>query len=132
MASRDYLHQHGEPADLESLKQHSGLILGNSRSVPLWPFGSGEQRHLVSVNPRYRVNSSASLKQMAKAGLGIAMLTRSECEAEIKAGTLVPLLSEIPIEPVKCYGLYTSRMQLAPKIAHFLDYVVRSAGVEMS
>ncbi|MYM61828.1 LysR family transcriptional regulator [Pseudomaricurvus sp. HS19] len=127
VASREYIQQHGQPTDLESLKSHDGLILGNSRAMPLWPFGSGENRHLVSIKPRYRVNSSASLKQMAKAGLGIAMLTRTDCEAALKAGSLVQLLPEIPIEPIKCYGLYTSRMQLAPKISHFLDYVVRHA-----
>lgn len=127
VASPDYIEQYDQPTDSRQLQQHAALMLGNSKSAPIWPLGTGEQRRLVSLKPRFWANSVASLKQMATAGLGIALITEAECKPELDSGALVRLLPDIPIDPIRCYGLYTSRMQLAPKIAHFLEYIARHA-----
>lgn len=122
VASPDYLKIYGEPKGTGDLQDHHGLMLGSSRSAPIWPLGTGGEKRLVNFKPRAWANSSAAIKQMVKDGLGIALVTEAQCRNEIKNGELVRLLPDLAIEPIKAYGLYSSRYQLAPKISRFLDY----------
>lgn len=125
VASPAYLRVHGRPASTEDLKNHVGLMLGSSRSAPIWPLGVGADKRLVSFKPRAWANSTATIKQMAKDGLGIALMTKSQCQRELENGELEVLLPDVPIEPIKAYGVYSSRYQLAPKISRFLDYFAK-------
>ncbi|MEX1033376.1 MAG: LysR family transcriptional regulator [Cellvibrionaceae bacterium] len=125
VASPAYLQVHGEPTSVEALQDHYGLMLGTSRSAPIWPLGTGAGKRLVSFKPKAWANSSATIKQMAKDGLGIALMTQTQCRRELETGELRRLLPDVPIEPIKAYGLYSSRFQLAPKISRFLDYFAK-------
>jgi DNA-binding transcriptional LysR family regulator len=125
VASPAYLQVHGEPDSVDALKDHHGLMLGSSRSAPIWPLGTGQDKRLVSFKPKAWANSSAAIKQMAKDGLGIALMTKTQCRTELQTGELQQLLPQVPIEPVRAYGLYSSRYQLAPKISRFLDYFAK-------
>jgi len=125
VASPGYLKLYGEPQQVTELCEHHGLMLGSSRAAPIWPLGRGEEKRLVNFKPRAWANSSAAIKQMAKDGLGIALMTEAQCRNELKTGELIRLLPELAIEPIKAYGLYSSRYQLAPKISRFLDYFAK-------
>ena len=122
VASPEYLSTHGKPSTLQELESHQGILLGSHHSAPIWPLGTGQQKSLISFKAKVCANSATTVKQMAKAGIGIAMMTQAQCLREIQQGELVPLLKECEIEPLKAYGLYSSRYQLAPKISVFLDY----------
>lgn len=125
VASPAYLRVHGEPETVDDLKDHYGLMLGSSRSAPIWPLGTGPDKRLVTFRPKAWANSSAAIKQMAKDGLGIALMTQTQCRRELDSGELQSLLPQVPIDPIKAYGLYSSRYQLAPKISRFLDYFAK-------
>ncbi|TQV84708.1 LysR family transcriptional regulator [Exilibacterium tricleocarpae] len=125
VASPAYLRTRGRPHAPQELSQHQGILLGSHSSAPIWPLGTGNQKSLVSFRAKVCANSSTTVKQMAVAGLGIAMMTEAQCRRELQNGTLVQVLKECPIEPLKAYGLYSSRYQLAPKITVFLDYFAR-------
>ncbi len=122
VASANYLNAHGMPNAPAELSQHQGLLLGTPRSTPIWPLGVGGEKTMVQFERKVRVNSNTVIKQMAKSGVGIAMLTASICQEELVSGELVQVLSGWPIEPIKVYGVYSSRRQLATKITCFLDF----------
>lgn len=126
VASPSYVNAHGSPLKVDDLRHQWGLMLGSSRSAPIWPLGVGEHKHLVSFKPKAWANSSAAIKQMAKDGLGIALMTEAQCRTELQKGELTRLLPDLAIEPIKAYGLYSSRFQLAPKISRFLDYFAQN------
>lgn len=121
VASRQYLQDHDTPTDIASLSDHAGILLGNQRSIPIWPMGI-ENKTLVSFNAKVRANSVEMLKQMVKDGIGVAMMTSTDCQHELDSGEFIQLLSHIPIEPLQAFGLYSSRHQLASKITSFLEY----------
>ncbi|RJG50650.1 LysR family transcriptional regulator [Motilimonas pumila] len=122
VASDTYLNVHGAPMTPQDLSLHQGLLLGTPRSSAIWPLGLGTEKTMVQFERRVRVNSNTMLKQMTKAGVGIAMLTESICREELSSGMLKRVLQEFPIEPIKVYGVYSSRRQLATKITSFLDF----------
>jgi DNA-binding transcriptional LysR family regulator len=126
VASPTYIKAQGKPETIEELKdQHYGLMVGNSRSAPIWPLGVGQEKRLVHFKPKAWANGTEAIKQLAKDGMGIAMLTEVQCRRELQSGELVRLLPTVAIEPIKAYGLYSSRYQLAPKISRFLDYFAK-------
>lgn len=128
VASPQYIRLHGKPNNIAELTKHSGILLGNNNALPIWPMGLGTQKSLVSFRAKVSVNSATAVKQLALADLGIAMLTESQCKLELQQGNLLQVLSDHKLEPLKAYGLYSSRNQLAPRISFFLDYVQQSFG----
>lgn len=122
VASPSYLTENSTPVTLKDLSEHQGILLGNVHSAPIWPLGTGGEKSLVSFKAKVTVNSSAAIKQMVGAGLGIGLLTSAQCMQEIQSGQLIQVLENYPIEPLKAYGLFSSRFQLAPKITVFLNY----------
>ncbi|HGY4815374.1 TPA: substrate binding domain-containing protein, partial [Klebsiella pneumoniae] len=125
VASPGYLKARGTPATPKELSDHSGILLGTSRSAPIWPLGKGARKTMVNFQRKVRVNSPIMVKQLALDDFGIAMLSNSACKTELANGQLVPILQEWPIEPFKVYGVYSSRRQLATNISAFLDFFVK-------
>jgi DNA-binding transcriptional LysR family regulator len=125
VASPGYLKARGTPATPKELSDHSGILLGTSRSAPIWPLGKGARKTMVNFQRKVRVNSPIMVKQLALDDFGIAMLSNSACKTELANGQLVPILQEWPIEPFKVYGVYSSRRQLATNISAFLAFFVK-------
>lgn len=132
LASPAYLKLKGIPAVPQDLKNHHGILLGTSRSAPIWPLGKGARKTMVSFQRKIRVNSSVMVKQLALDDFGIAMLSNSSCKNEIARGSLVPILQEWPIESFKIYGVYSSRRQLATNISVFLDFFTKRFSTQES
>ncbi|MCL1050271.1 LysR family transcriptional regulator [Shewanella abyssi] len=122
VASPSYLKTHGTPANPQELATHSGILLGTSRSAPIWPLGKGARKTMVNFKRKVRVNSAVMVKQFVMDDFGIAMLSNSVCKNELASGSLVPILQEWPMEAFKVYGVYSSRRQLATNISVFLDF----------
>ncbi|MFT5790556.1 MAG: DNA-binding transcriptional LysR family regulator [Shewanella sp.] len=122
VASPSYLKTHGTPANPQELAAHSGILLGTSRSAPIWPLGKGSRKTMVNFKRKVRVNSAVMVKQLVMDDFGIAMLSNSVCKNELASGSLVPILQEWPMEAFKVYGVYSSRRQLATNISVFLDF----------
>jgi len=122
VASPSYLKAHGTPANPQELAAHSGILLGTSRSAPIWPLGKGTRKTMVNFKRKVRVNSAVMVKQLVMDDFGIAMLSNSVCKNELASGSLVPILQEWPMEAFKVYGVYSSRRQLATNISVFLDF----------
>ncbi|BDM65758.1 LysR family transcriptional regulator [Shewanella sp. NFH-SH190041] len=132
VASPGYLKSKGTPATPKELAGHQGILLGTSRSAPIWPLGKGSRKSMVNFQKKVRVNSAVMVKQLALDDFGIAMLSNASCKNEIASGSLVPILQEWPIEPFKVYGVYSSRRQLATNISVFLDFFTKRFSTQES
>ncbi len=125
VASPGYLKNQGTPATPKELSNHQGILLGTSRSLPIWPLGKGNMKTMANFKRKVRVNSAIMVKQLALDDFGIAMLSNAVCKNELASGSLVPILQEWPIEAFKVYGVYSSRRQLATNISVFLDFFTK-------
>lgn len=125
VASPGYLKNQGTPATPKDLALHQGILLGTSRSLPIWPLGKGNRKTMANFKRKVRANSGIMVKQLALDDFGIAMLSNSVCKNELANGSLVPILQEWPIEAFKVYGVYSSRRQLATNISVFLDFFTK-------
>jgi len=124
-ASPAYLKAQGTPVTPRELTEHKGIQLGGPYSMAIWPIGEGTEKSMVSFVRKVRVNSEIMARQMARAGVGIAMLSEPVCREALQSGKLLQLLPEWTIESTKVYGVYASRHQLSAKISSFLDFFAR-------
>jgi DNA-binding transcriptional LysR family regulator len=125
VAGPNYLKKYGVPATPQELSKHQGILLGTTLSAPIWSLGKGNRKIMATFNRKVRVNSAKMVKRFALDDYGIALLSNTSCKQEIASGSLVPILQEWPMDPIKVYGVYSSRRQLASNISAFLDFVAK-------
>ncbi len=93
VAAPAYLAVAGAPSTPSELAMHHCLSYWRESSDDIWAFALDGQTDEVRVRSRYHANNPEAVTDAAMAGLGIALLPSYLCEAEIKQGTLVPLLT---------------------------------------
>lgn len=127
VASPDYLARHGRPSTPDALAEHACLVVG---PLDLWTFrgrdGTQIERRLV---PRMRINDGTAVRDVAAAGLGIALMATWCAADELRSGALVPILPDYPLVSTQAlWALYPSSRELAPKVRVFIDWLVERFG----
>lgn len=105
------------PEDLIELP----LLAGPSDTE--WEFtdAEGRQTSVPIAAPRLRSSNAGIRKQAALARLGVARITATFCEQEVRAGQLVRLLSKYTCAPLRVYALLPARRLMPAKVRLFLD-----------
>ena len=99
VASPGYLQAHGTPNTPQELQQHQCLSHSALSSGTIWSFSAKGKTHRHSVRGRVAANLSEATLSLARSGLGICLLASWLVDGDIRAGRLVPLLSDY--EPPK-------------------------------
>ncbi|MFI8607841.1 LysR family transcriptional regulator [Pseudomonas sp. NPDC077649] len=123
-ASPEYLAAHGEPQHPQDLLQHSCFNFSFDSPWNNWSFKVAGEPVTVPVVPKSTFAQGDLLREMALAGAGIVRLADFHIGADIKAGRLVPLLSDFRLgikEPI--YMIYSNRKNLSPRIKVFRDFL---------
>ncbi|MFT0533406.1 LysR family transcriptional regulator [Castellaniella hirudinis] len=107
LASPAYLARQGTPRNPGDLKGHSQLHYPRQQGVANWVFQPGRAASpaasvTVPIQPCFVANNSEVLRDMACAGLGIAVLPDFSAQQAVREGALVPLLPDW--RPVNTFG----------------------------
>ncbi|MCL6379482.1 LysR family transcriptional regulator [Pectobacterium brasiliense] len=121
--SADYLEKHGCPTNLSDLKEHNCLTytyFGQS----VWRFSKNGEMINLPVSGNLSTNEAAVLLKATIFGAGIAILPLFAVEREIKAGSLVPILTDYTVERLTVSAVYLThkKMPLAQRV--LIDYLV--------
>ena len=129
VASPDYLDRCGHPATPDDLDAHACLVVG---TLDLWTFTDPNGETITKrVTPTLRINDGGAVRDAACAGLGIALMATWCADDELRAKTLVPVLSAYPLVSTQTlWVLYPSSRELAPKVRVFIDWLVERFGPE--
>ncbi|MEI9925012.1 MAG: LysR substrate-binding domain-containing protein [Bradyrhizobium sp.] len=73
----------------------------------------------------FTTNSGPGLFASLMAGLGIGMASTVMCAAEVKAGTLVPLLRPYKLEPVEVHAVFPGGPRPSTKVRALVDYLAQ-------
>lgn len=65
-------------------------------------------------------------REMAVAGVGIAMLTHAVCDTEVKTGRLIRVLPEWRIPPVVISAIFLERRHMPLRIRVFVDLLANA------
>lgn len=103
-----------EPADLAQLPC---IQVGQDDRAGVWALDG----HRVAVRGRVRVNDMTVARDLAVAGLGLALVPSFLVGEDLAAGRLVRLLPGVRRDHTALYAVYPSRRFVAPTVRAFVD-----------
>lgn len=123
-AAPQYLSRHGVPRTPEDLLQHNCLLHNHPTRANDWLFNGPDGKVVIRASGTFSANISGVLHTAVLAGIGIARLATFMIGADIKAGRLVPLLTDYDSQPVPLYAVYPHRRHLSPKVRALVDFLI--------
>ena len=123
-ASPAYLSRRGEPKTLEELVQHPAIGYLNVHAAQVWQF-LDEQGEAVSVPMQGRItaNNGEAMRDMAVAGLGIALLPRFIAHDALKAGQLVRIAERLTPTPLPISAVWPPAKPMPMKLRAIIDHL---------
>ena len=83
---------------------------------------------VAPVDGRAQVTSAEGVMACVKAGLGIAVVSRWMCRAELERGEVRSVLSNYVLEPADVHAVYPAGPHPVPKVRVFSDYLAAKLG----
>jgi DNA-binding transcriptional LysR family regulator len=123
VASPAYLARRGVPQTLADLSRHDGIVGPGLTGRRGWAFGRSGAVTSVAIDGRVRVASTDGVMACVTAGLGIAVVSRWMCRAELARGEVRAVLSDYVLEPVDVHAVYPAGPHPMPKVRAFSDYL---------
>jgi|LNFM01.1.fsa_nt_gb DNA-binding transcriptional LysR family regulator len=120
-ASPDYLASRGEPSHPLALSEHDTIVFTGRRQPNRWVFEAGDERIVVNVVPKHRVNSLLLARDLCRASLGIAHLPTFIARDSAHRGELRELMPDFPSPAASMYVVYPNARLLAPKTQAFIE-----------
>jgi DNA-binding transcriptional LysR family regulator len=124
-ASPEYCARRRVPQARADLAEHDCIAVETQMHDGLWGAqggaGAGE-----CVTPRIVTTDIVLAREMALAGVGIAMLTHALSAADVRSGRLVRVLPEVELPPVSISAVYLERRYLPLRIRAFIDMMAES------
>jgi DNA-binding transcriptional LysR family regulator len=125
VAAPRYLKAHGTPQKPEDLSRHNCFIYTLSSRPFEWSFkgrGGSKGGH-VKVRGTIHANHGHLLLEPLRDGEGIAMLPEFLLSQDLEKGTLVPILTKFPADPLTLFVVYPPSRHSSPKIRALVDIV---------
>jgi DNA-binding transcriptional LysR family regulator len=119
IAAPRYLKAHGTPQKPEDLTRHNCFIYTLSSRPFEWRF----KGRSVKVRGSIHANHGHLLLEPLRAGVGIAMLPEFLVSQDLEKGSLVPLLTKYPVDPLSLFVVYPPSRHSSPKIRALVDIV---------
>jgi molybdate transport repressor ModE-like protein len=124
-ASPDYLARRGVPRAPEDIGQHDCLRFTALPWSDAWPFIGPAGQTTIPIASRLSSDSETALKLATLAGAGLSLFPAHQVEAELRAGTLVPVLTDRVPQVHAIYAVYPSNRLIAAKVRAFVELLAR-------
>lgn len=119
-ASPDYIKQHGEPSHPKDLLNHQCI---NLIGIDTWTFSTPEGIQKIKPKGAIRIDNGESTRDACIEGAGLTLSSIWCAYKALKAGTLVQVLKNYPVESdTAIWAVYPSSRLVAPKVRAFIDY----------
>jgi DNA-binding transcriptional LysR family regulator len=125
-AAPDYLARHGAPRSIEELAQHrcSGYRLSSTGKLASWDFKVGDDIVSHMVAPALSTNDLDLEAGAVLEGLVIGQTIGLAVAEHIRAGRLVPLLTQHVTDHLGLYLYYGSRVAQPTRVRAFIDFII--------
>jgi DNA-binding transcriptional LysR family regulator len=120
-----YLAARGTPKQPADLAHHNCLIYSHSAWGNEWRFAAPNGEQSVTVRGNLQANSDNALRLAAVHGQGLALAPSFLLIDEIKAGRLIPVLTEFLQTENAINAIYPHRHHLSAKVRSFIDLLAR-------
>jgi DNA-binding transcriptional LysR family regulator len=126
VAAPAYLKAHGTPRTPADLANHNCILGLNGFGRESWIFKRRNTVISVNVTGRIHTDSGPGLYASVMSGLGIAQASAAMCNAELRSGTLVALLTDYALEPVELHAVLPGGPRPSAKVRAFTDFLAEA------
>ncbi|MGU3457096.1 LysR family transcriptional regulator [Brevundimonas sp. M1A4_2e] len=120
-ASPAYLAEHGAPQTLDDLRRHAQLAADNQST---WRLEGPEGPVVFRARSRVRTNSSEVARELALAGLGVALRSTWDVGDELRDGRLKVVLPQYAgSSDVAIFALTAGRARAETRVRAFIDFL---------
>ncbi|MFF6656534.1 LysR family transcriptional regulator [Pseudomonas aeruginosa] len=126
-AAPSYLEKHGMPQTLMDIADHEAVTCGREGHIRSWLFPQDDGKHL-EVMPRSRMqfDDLSAIADAAVEGLGLAWLPCWLVRDQVRAGTLVPVLADLPGLVFETHALWPQSPHLPLRVRLAVDALVHA------
>lgn len=130
VAAPSYLRRRGTPKNPADLRDHDCLVDTNFREQQRWRFRTRDKSktETVTVHGPLRVNNPDAVRDMAEAGLGIALVPKFVASQSLRAGTLREVLKGRVAFDWSILAVYPRRRYLPLRVRAYVDHLVERIG----
>lgn len=130
-ASPAYLREHGMPATPAALGAHECLAYASAAGATAsdWHFVKGGEHFKVTIPHRLRLNDAKALLVAALNDIGIAFISEDLARDDLRAGRLVPVLTDYDTVSRPMHLIYHPDRRQTPKLKSFIETVVSELGL---
>jgi DNA-binding transcriptional LysR family regulator len=121
-ASPAYLAAHGEPATLQDLERHK-CLLHTRNADGVWHLENAVGESPIKVSGAMNTNSVMVLRQVARNGLGIALLPTYCIGPDLSRGLLRRTLPAYTSQQEPIYVIFPHRHLMAAKVRLFIEFL---------
>ena len=123
-ASPDYVKRKGDPATPSDLKKHRILQYAQRRNVA-WRFvGPDGKNEQVQLSSNLLADNGDFLCQAACQGLGIALLPTFIAGHDLRAGNLIPVMTDYRLGTLDAWALWPRTRHLSRRVRMLVDHLV--------
>ncbi|MGZ3771900.1 MAG: LysR family transcriptional regulator [Bdellovibrio sp.] len=123
-ASPKYIKAHGIPKSPKELQEHS-CIQFSALDGEGWKLQSTKGSQMVNLNKKMTMNDLNLIKQLAIAGMGIALMPTFFCYYETKTKKLVRILDDWRSEIRPVHFVYPQQEFISKKLSAFLQVATK-------
>lgn len=123
VAAPRYLDRYGRPAAPEDLMAHKCLHFSNLASGDRWLLEREGVTRLTPINPWMRANDAVALRDAARAGAGIAVLSDFLTAEALRSGALETVLPEWSVPANRVYAVYPAASYVPAKTRAFVAFL---------
>ncbi|SMF89055.1 transcriptional regulator, LysR family [Azospirillum oryzae] len=124
VASPDYLERRGVPQSPSDLSRHDCLTLLSGSGRTEWEFLVGDRREILRPAGNFQTDSLWLLRHAAVGGLGLARLADFIVEDDIRAGRLIPVLTDLEVTDEAIHAVYPATRHVSPKVRSFIEHLL--------
>ena len=131
VASPDYLRRRGTPKKPADLRDHDCIVDTNFRDQQRWRFRSrrsGGKTETVSVDGPLRVNHPDAVREIAEAGLGVALVPDFVAREALEAGRLREVLPGRVAFQWSILAVYPRRKYLPARVRAYVEHLLAHMG----
>lgn len=123
-ASPGYLAEHGLPVTVDDLSRHTRIAL---HAMPYWPFVRQQERITVKAEGGFSANSVEAVRFACRHGVGLALLTYWDVQAELSSGSLIAVeLADVSHEQLSVTAVLPSRWHVPHRVNAFLEELAKT------
>ena len=120
-ASPGHLQRHGQPRQLEDLREHSIIASSAGGNAVDWRFETSSARQTSPLKPRLSVTTNDAAIEAAVRGFGIARLLSYQIAPQLAAGELQIVLKEYEPTPRPIHIVHREGRYASGKVRAFVD-----------